>query len=43
MKTYDEWFTEKVEEAKNSKKPSIPHEEVMKKIKVKLESKWQFR
>ena len=39
LQTYDEWFVERVKEAITSDKPTIPHEEVMEKMKAKIDTK----
>lgn len=37
--SYEQWFQTKVQEALNDPRPGIPHEEVMREMKVLIESK----
>ena len=41
--SYDVWFKAKVQEALDSKKPRIPHDEAMTNVRAMLESRRQSR
>lgn len=41
--SYDAWFRAKVQEALDSKKPRIPHDEAMANVRAMLESRRQNR
>ena len=41
--SYDVWFRAKVQEALDSKKPRIPHDEAMASVRAMLESRRQNR
>ena len=41
--SYDAWFRAKVQEALDSKKPSIPHDEAMANVRAMLEAKEKER
>ena len=41
--SYDVWFRAKVQEALDSKKPRIPHDEAMANVRAMLESRRQNR
>ena len=41
--SYDAWFRAKVQEALDSKKPRIPHDEAMARVRAMLESRRQNR